>query len=176
MSRIFLIATAMLAIAPLGCEKKPSPPAAARTSDGGAAAKKDDHNGHDHAAGDAHADETSGHKDDGHHSGEVIALGETKIGEWTVRASRDKAEIKPGGEASIDVWVNGGKGEGVTSVRLWIGTADAKGSIKAKADIESDKWHSHTEVPNPMPEDAKLWVEIESAKGEKLPGSFDLKS
>ena len=67
-----------------------------------------------------------------------------------------------------------------TAVRFWIGTEDAKGSVKAKADIENpaepNRWHTHAEIPNPLPAGCKLWVEIETDTGEKVVGSFDLKS
>ena len=67
-----------------------------------------------------------------------------------------------------------------TAVRFWIGTQDAKGSIKAKAEVEDPKdpnrWHVHAEIPNPLPAASKLWVEIESSTGEKHVVGFDLKS
>ncbi len=144
-----------------------SPPPAHKEGDG------HDHDGdkHDDAKGDGHAG----------HGGEVIELGTTTIGDLTVRASRDKGEIKIGGDAPIDVWVMtaDGKPATVTVVRFWIGTADAKGSIKAKADIEipaePNHWHTHAEVPATLTLDAKLWVEVETEKSTKAVGSFDLK-
>ena len=78
------------------------------------------------------------------------------------------------GDAPIDVWIDGGVGKGVTAVRFWIGTQDAKGSIKAKAEIEEGKWHTHVEIPSPIAEGANLWVEIEEAGGKKTQGSFGL--
>jgi hypothetical protein len=66
------------------------------------------------------------------------------------------------------------------AVRFWIGTEDAVGSMKAKSEIENpaepNRWHTHADVPNPIPTGSKLWVEIESDTGEKVTGSFDLKS
>ncbi|MGE3509940.1 MAG: hypothetical protein AB7N65_13765, partial [Vicinamibacterales bacterium] len=129
------------------------------------------------------ADEPAGETTPGDgagHGGEIIELGTTKIGDLTVRASRDKGEIKDGGDAPIDVWVTtaDGKPATVTAVRFWIGTEDAKGSVKAKADIENPQqpnhWHTHAEAPRPIPDGAKLWVEVEAA-GSKAVGSFDLK-
>ncbi|MEK6798525.1 MAG: hypothetical protein AABZ12_06145 [Planctomycetota bacterium] len=134
----------------------------------------------DHRPGEAHA--IAGAKDDPGPKaqtdlgGEVIELGTAKIGEFTARASRDKVEFKPGGDAPIDVWIDGGVGKGVTAVRFWIGTQDAKGSIKAKAGIEDGKWHTHVEIPLPMPEGSKLWVEIEEPSAKKVLGSFDLRA
>lgn len=52
-----------------------------------------------------------------------------------------------------------------------------KGFVKAKADIEDSRKpnhrHTHVETPNPLREEAKLWVEIES-NGTTLSGSFGL--
>ncbi len=114
------------------------------------------------------------------HGGEIIELGTTRIGDLTVRASRDQGEIRPRGDAPIDVWVTtaDGKPASVKAVRFRIGTEDARGSVKAKAEIEvpaeTNHWHTHAEVPNPIPEGAKLWVEIEADDGSKSSGSFEL--
>lgn len=108
------------------------------------------------------------------HSGDVIELGETTVGGMKVKASRDKGDIKAGGDSPIDIWLNGGLGD-AAAVRFWIGTEDAKGSVKAKADVEAAHWHTHAEVPNPLPAGTKLWVEIEGKDGKKSLTSFDLK-
>jgi hypothetical protein len=64
-------------------------------------------------------------------------------------------------------------------VRFWIGRQDAAGSIKARAEIEDpaepNHWHTHAEVPDPLPSDSKLWVELEIEGQGKEVGSFDLK-
>ncbi len=126
--------------------------------------------GHDHADGDHDHNHASPAADHSH--GAVIELGETEAGGFKIRASRD-GDVKAGGEAPIDVWVNGGKGG--NAVRFWIGSEDAKGSIKAKAEVEVDHWHTHVEAPDPMPAGTKLWVEIEGDGGAKTVVGFDLK-
>jgi hypothetical protein len=137
------------AVVPLGgCEKKSEPAKPATGTSG--PAKPDDH---DH--------------------GSTTQLGEQTAGGLTVKASRDGA-VTPGKDAPIDVWVTGGTSE-VASVRFWVGTEDGKGSVKAKAEIEKDNWHTHAEIPSPLPTGSKLWVEIESDKGEKTVVGFDLK-
>lgn len=108
------------------------------------------------------------------HSGEVIELGETTIDGMKVKASRDKGEIKPGGDSPIDIWIDGGLGD-AAAVRFWIGTEDAKGSVKAKADVEAGHWHTHADVPDPLPAGSKLWVEIEAKDGKKTQTSFEMK-
>jgi hypothetical protein len=107
-----------------------------------------------------------------HTHGVTTQLGERSVGSYTVKASRDGG-IKPGSVAVIDVWVTGTDVQ-VAAVRFWIGTQDAKGSVKAKAELEQDNWHTHAEIPNPMPEGSQLWVEIESDSGETTVVGFDL--
>jgi hypothetical protein len=111
------------------------------------------------------------------HGGGIIELGNAQIGGYAVRASRDVGDIKPGGDAPIDVWLTGGDIAKVKAVRFWIGTQSGDESTKAKADIEipaePNHWHTHADVPNPMPPGSKLWVEIETDQGKHV-GSFEL--
>lgn len=155
---------AALAVPIVGCEKKAAPtkPAA------GTPAPAD--HGHDHGPGDGH-----GHS----HGGEVVALGEQTIGGFQAKATRDGGPVVAGKDAGIDVTVTPTGAGKVRAVRFWIGGQDAKGSVKAKAEIEDPKepnrWHTHAEVPNPLPTGSKLWVEIEDEAGATSVGSFDLK-
>lgn len=117
--------------------------------------------------------------DDGHGGhGAPIELGAVKIGAFDVRAARDWGDIVAGGDAPIDVWITGGTTK-VTAVRFWIGVADARGSMKVRAEIEDpaqpSHWHTHVELPAPLPDDCELWVEIETDAGATVTGSFDLK-
>lgn len=153
------LAACVVAFAFAACDKKPQ---AASNS-----AKPDQPSGHTHAPGDGH---DHGH-DHGH--GPATPLGEQAAGGFTVNAVRE-GDVKPGGEATFDIAVSGGVGK-PAAVRLWVGTQDAAGSVKAKAEPEGDGWHAHVEVPNPLPAGAKLWVEVESASGEKAAAGFDLK-
>lgn len=151
------------------CEKKaPSSPTPAAPSSG----TTKDH-GHEHGPADAHA---------AGHGGPVIQLGTATVGPFDVKATRDEGQIVAGKDAPIDVTVTPTPGSTAkaTAVRFWIGAEDAKGSVKAKADIESpaepNRWHTHAEIPNPVPAGGKLWIEIEDDKGGKSTGSFDLKA
>lgn len=115
------------------------------------------------------------------HGGAVIQLGTSKIGAFDVMATRDEGQIVAGKDAPIDVTVTptAGSTAKATAVRFWIGTEDGKGSVKAKADIEDpnqpNRWHTHAEIPNPIPAGITLWVEVEDDKGGKSVGSFDLR-
>lgn len=171
---IVLLAGSCLALVVLpmsGCDKK-----APTTTPAAGGAHTDDHDhaagdGHDHGDDHDHADAPANGDDHGH--GATTALGELVVDGMTIRASRDGA-ITPGSDAAIDVWVTGSTAP-VAAVRFWVGTQDAKGSVKAKAELEKDNWHTHVEVPNLLPEASKLWVEVETDAGAKSLASFDLK-
>jgi len=144
------------------CEKKtPTTPQPNQT------AKPADDHGHTHDDGHDH-----GHS----HGGAIIALGEQTVGPFTIKATRDSGDIVAGKNAPIDATVTTTGTAKVVAVRSWIGTQDAKGSAKAKADIEDPKeptrWHTHAEIPNPIPADSKIWVEIEDDAGAKHLAGF----
>lgn len=168
MNRLSLIAAMTLIAALAGCDKPPSEPSGTGTA-------KPSPERPDATPASAES-KTTGPG----HGGEVIELGTISIGDLTVRASRDKGELKAGGDVPVDVWLTttDGKPASATAVRFWIGTEDAKGSLKARGEVEDpakpNHWHNHVEAPNPLPDGAKLWVEVEASLG-KTAGSFDLK-
>jgi hypothetical protein len=176
------LAPLALAFALSACENANTTPPAKPpvTTTGGGDADHDHDDGHMHADGEGHESDDHGHDHDhdegqGHDAdphGPTVELGEQSAGGFTVRASRD-GDVTPGNEAPVDVWVTGGGGK-VSAVRFWIGTADGKGSMKAKAELERDAWHTHVEVPSPLPSGSQLWVEIENERGERTLASFNL--
>ena len=104
-----------------------------------------------------------------------LPLGEKTVGSLKLVATMD-APVKAagGGEGAFDVVITGGKPK---AVRFWVGTEDAKGSVKAKAEEETtDNWHTHAEVPQPLPPNSRFWVEVAPPTGEKFVASFDLKT
>ena len=164
-----VVSAVTLALA--GCDSKGSgggaPPQTASSSGG-------DHDGHDHDGHDHEGHDHDGHDHDGHDHGPETKLGEQLVGGFTVVAARDGG-ITPGSDAPVDVNITGAAGAKVNAVRLWIGTQDAKGSVKAKAAQEDDRWHAHVEIPKPLPESSKLWVEIEPVGAAKVVVGFELK-
>lgn len=114
------------------------------------------------------------------HGGAVIPLGSATIGPFNVVATRDQGQVVAGKDAPIDLTVTPADGSTakVAAVRFWIGAQDARVSVKARAEVENpaepNRWHTHAEVPNPLPEDTRLWVEIEDDAGALSVGSFDL--
>lgn len=173
LSLVLAVPALALALSIGACEKKSESPAKP-------AAKGD---GHDHKEGDGHDHKAAGghdHKDgddhdhkDGHGHGPKTELGSQSAGGMTITAARE-GEVAAGAEATFDIGVTGGAKP--AAVRVWVGTQDGKGSIKGKAEAEGDGWHAHAEVPKPLPAGSKLWVEVETAKGEKHVVGFDLKS
>jgi hypothetical protein len=155
----FLAASLALCLAmTLGCEKK----AEQAKSSAVPAAQKDEH-GHD-------AGSHEGHE---HHAGEKHDLGTTKVGDFEVAASYS-GTITPGKEVDVDLTLKGERGK-VAAIRAWIGTEDAKSSIKAKAAPEGEAYHAEVEAPEPMPAGAALWIEIETNQAQKLVGNLALK-
>lgn len=155
-----------------GCEKK-SEPTKPATGEASSTKPAGSHDGHDHGDGHEHGDGHDHDHDDGHDHGATTQLGEQSAGGFTIKASRD-GEIVAGKDAAIDTWVTGGTDK-VVAVRFWVGTQDAKGSVKAKAELEKDNWHTHAEIPSPLPAGSRLWVEVVTDKGEKHVAGFDLK-
>ena len=101
-----------------------------------------------------------------------IPVGEATVGSLKLVATTD-APVKAGGEGAFDLVITGGTPK---AVRFWVGTETAEGSVKAKAEEETaDNWHTHVEVPSPLPPAAKFWVEVEPPTGDKFTRSFDLK-
>jgi hypothetical protein len=151
------LSVSLVAIAPSlsGCEKKPEP---TKSTTRETAAQND------------HATSTE------HSHGNATQLGEQIAGGFKIKASCDGA-ILAGKDAPIDVWVLSPDGTPAkpAAVRFWIGTEDAKGSVKAKAALEKDNWHTHAEVPSPLPAGSKLWIEVEANGGGKTIAGFDLK-
>jgi hypothetical protein len=156
-SSFVLVPLALLSL--VGCDAKPAPSTPPTPAAGAPAAKADDH---DHADGDH--DHDHDHAEGGmakdHDHGPMKDLGSAADGGYTVKAFL--GEVKPGSEPSVDLVIEGAAPE---AVRCWIGDAEARGAIKAKAELEGDHWHTHVEVPSPVPTGARLYVEIESAAG-----------
>ena len=118
---------------------------------------------------------------DGHGThGPALALGDVKVAHLSVKASRDAGAITAGGDAAFDVWIDAAAADPQPqSVRFWIGSADGKGALKAKAGPEkgsaANHYHAHAEVPKEFTADARFHVEIEDASGKTHLASFDPK-
>ncbi|HYE05905.1 MAG TPA: hypothetical protein VEL07_10360 [Planctomycetota bacterium] len=113
--------------------------------------------------------------EEGHSHGDEVALGTATMGEWQVTANRI-GEWKAGTDGAATVDLVPAK-PAAKAVRVWIGTEDAAGSVKAKGEAETAHpggWHCHVAVPNPIPEGAAFWVAIEDDAGGRHKASFPL--
>jgi hypothetical protein len=97
-------------------------------------------------------------------------LGNLTIGGHTFEVIQE-GEVQAGHEAALDLKFPAGKALPGT-VRAWIGVESGQGSMKGRLTKETERIvHGHIEVPKPIPEGSKVWIEIEE-NGEKLRGSL----
>ena len=92
---------------------------------------KDDH---DHSESDAHSEESTEE-----HAGETsYDLGTAKADRFDIKVTQ-YGTLKAGGELVFDIEITGGTSD---AVRAWIGTQDAKGSMKARI----EEGHGHVDA------------------------------
>lgn len=133
----------------LGACEKP----AASTNDGGETDKPAMGHGHDH--------------------GDEVDLGTTRIGEMEVTCAQGHGHLEAGKELHITVKLPH-TDNGATIVRAWIGTEDRLASVVGKGVYapSHDDYDIHATAPDPLPEDAKWWIEIERPDGTTSVGSI----
>jgi hypothetical protein len=95
-----------------------------------------------------------------HDHANMIDLGTSALGDWQVHVHRGKS-LDPGSEAEVDLDFAGDKAL-PSAVRAWIGDEKATGSRKGLAKPEGARgMHVHVEVPKPVAEESKLWLEVD---------------
>ena len=98
-----------------------------------------------------------------HEHGEAHKLGEITLN-GTVFTVSLAGHVKVGEEVEIILATKGALPK--TPVRGWIGIESGKGSAKGKAHDEDGGLCIHAEVPNPLPAEAKVWVETDGDGGK----------
>ena len=83
-----------------------------------------------------------------------------------------KGTLSPGAE--IDVELVQTSGSPAIAIRLWVGNETGVGSAKTKSHSHGPSHHAVPQAPNPLPANSALWIEIESAMGERESGSIAL--
>jgi len=161
----------------VGCDRKDPPPAPAKPDAAANPGATPPPAGKPAAAPDKpasgeHAHDHD-HDDHGHGHGEEVQLGSVTIAGFNVKVVQ-QGKVEAGKDAAFAFEVSGGVGK-PAAVRAWIGSQDAAGSVKAKADAEEHGFHVHVEAPQPLPSGSQLWIEVEDAKGVKTLGSVALK-
>lgn len=113
--------------------------------------------------------------DHGHEHDEA-PLGTFKVGELEVTAAQGHGLVKAGKEGHLVIKLPY-KDNGSTVVRAWIGTKDRTLSTVGKGTYAAshDDYDIHAVAPDPLPADAKWWVEVQKPDGTKAVGSIDVK-
>jgi hypothetical protein len=155
---------------------KPAGPAASRDT-------------HEHADGTTHVDhdaEKAGSDEHGHeheggmgvdhdHAHDEVPLGSVTIGDLMVELAQGHGRVEAGKESHLVVKLPHND-NGATTVRAWIGTEDRTFSLVGKGAYapSHDDYDVHAVAPDPLPDDAKWWIEIEHPDGTKVVGSARL--
>ncbi len=126
----------------------------------------DDHAGEDDPAdADAHAGEED-------HAHDETSLGTVSIDGMRVELAQGHGAIAAGQEGHLVVKLPY-TDNGATVVRAWIGTADRTLSYVGRGEYapSHDDYDVHAVAPDPLPEGAMWWIEIEKPDGTKSVGS-----
>lgn len=162
-SLVFIVSLALP-----GCGESSSPTSGERHSaDDGhnhAEGEQSDHQGQDHAEG-----EPEEHVDNSH--GGITSLGKVTIAGTTLAVSAS-GDFITSSEIDLDIDVEAGPIP--AAVRYWIGDESGAGAMKSKADGHGDHFHGQIEVPASVA-GASLWIEVESASGERTLASMPLR-
>lgn len=134
--------------------------------------------GHAHDEDGGHTEGTHGHDDGSVHgdhaadSHEEVSIGTVTIGDMSVEVAQGHGAVAPGKEGHLVVKLPYND-SGATSVRAWIGTDDRTLSYVGRGDYtaDSNRYDIHAIAPDPLPVDAKWWIEIEKPDGTKAVGS-----
>lgn len=116
---------------------------------------------------DTHAAATTEESEESHEEGTVTRLEPFPVGEFRVNAEYI-GEVSDG---HFNVRV---EGEGVQTVRAWIGDEAATDVVVTRAPWEEDHYCAHMEMPGTIAADARFWVDIEKADGSRAKGSSAL--
>lgn len=161
-----LIAAAGLILAACGESPSDAPDQAAPAS----AAGEDQHVHADGTTHDDHAEEAPVEGEDDAHAEDP--LGTATIGDMQVELAQGHGAVAAGQEGHLVVKLPYTDG-GATIVRAWIGTEDRTLSFVGKGEYapDHDDYDIHAMAPDPLPENAMWWIEIEKPDGTKVVGS-----
>lgn len=109
------------------------------------------------------------------HEHEETALGKFDIDGISVEAAQGHGNVEAGKEGHLVIKLPY-QDNGETVVRAWIGTEDRTLSSVGKGEYapSHDDYDIHTVAPDPLPDSAKWWLEIEKPDGAKAVGSIPL--
>lgn len=124
---------------------------------------------HTHADGSVHGTHDRNAPADDHAG---VAIGPVQIGDMNVQLAQGHGAIAAGKESHLVVLMPY-EDNGETVVRAWIGSEDRTLSFVGRGDYSSSpsRYDIHAVAPNPLPNNAKWWIEIEKPDGTKALGS-----
>lgn len=126
----------------------------------------------EHLQGEAQHDEDHHGDEHAHEGADKKYSG--KIGEYEIVVMQH-GDITPQGQAHFDI-VLSSHPTAPKAIRIWIGDGSAKGSVKSRAGKghSPGQYHALVEVPDELPKESKLWIEIQGSDA-KQKGAFELK-
>ena len=81
-------------------------------------------------------------------------------------------EVEPSAVLHLDIVRTDGPEP--AAIRVWIGDEAATGALKGKASGSGGDYHADAEAPAELTPDAAVWVEIETATGERQSAAIQL--
>ena len=124
---------------------------------------------HVHADGTTHEadDSTPVGAENDDHAHDEVSLGEAAIGDVTVEFAQGHGKLEAGKEGHLVVKLPYND-KGATIVRAWIGTDDRLKSVVGKGEYAGshDDYDVHAIAPDPLPENAMWWIEIQMPDGK----------
>ena len=110
----------------------------------------------------------------GGHGHDEESLGTATVGGLAVELAQGHGAVAAGKEGHLVVKLPYSD-DGSTVVRAWIGTEDRTLSYVGKGQYapSHDDYDVHATAPDPLPDGALWWIEIEQPDGTKLVGSAE---
>lgn len=160
---ICLIPAISLAALLVSCGEKKEPASETKTSESKeSSAAEADHGDHAHSGDEDHA-----------HDDVEVALGEFDIDGISVKAAQGHGNVEAGKEGHLVITLPY-KDDGASLTRAWIGTEDRTMSSVGKGEYAAshNDYDIHAVAPDPLPDNASWWLEIEKPDGTKAVGSI----
>ena len=121
-----------------------------------------DHDNGSHVEHVEEAGQEGGEEYDAH--GEMRSIDDVVIAGTTLAVAISGELV---GGVGLHVDINHKDGDVPAAVRLWVGDEDGTGAVKSKAEGSGSYFHGHVDVPAELADGVMLWIEIETADGER---------
>lgn len=137
-------------------------------SDNDASTPRASNHSHDH-------DHDHDHGHDHDHDHDEHPLGTVTILDMEIEGAQSHGAVEPGKLCHLVIKLPYNDG-GEMIVRAWIGTEDRDLFYVGRGDYAAshDDYDIHVEAPDPLPEDARWWIEIERPDGTRGTGSLPI--